>query len=303
LSLSILQTGGASFISQKGSSALCAIAASARKISMRFRPLIFLVDRLRLAKWIGARLGGNRFRKWTRHNPDRPFSDFYVGQVEATLKKGKGHPTLGNRGFTQTDPLAVEWTAETFSTRGEKQWDYYAKVTAVSPNDKCVDFGCGSLRIGQHAIRQLGAGNYWGLDVTDSFVETGLGLIDPMLLITKRPHFSIIDDNSIEVVRAWQPKAIFANAVVQHVPPRELPTFFQRIARIMAPGAVAAIVFIADADVTQVKAMSWAYPDEVLTSAVLEVDRKLKARCFPIEGGDSKTFHSGRRLLKMERTA
>lgn len=270
---------------------------------MRFRPLILLLDHIPPARWIGGLLGQFRFRKWKKDNPGRPFSDFYVDRVMATINKGKGHPTLGGRGFVRTSPLAVEWTSDNFASRGEKQWQYYAKVTNISPGDKCVDFGCGSLRIGQHAIRQLGAGNYWGMDVTDAFVKTGLELVDPALLESKHPHFSVIDDSSLEEVRAWQPQAIIANAVLQHVPPVELPTFFQRIARMMAPGAVAAIVFIADADVTQVKAMSWAYPDDVLVSAVLESDRKLKARCFPIDGDDSKTFHAGRRLLKIERPA
>lgn len=255
------------------------------------------------ARWVGARIGQRRFRSWKRRNPGRPFSDFYVDEVAATLDKGKGHPTLGARGFVPASPLAVEWTYESFASRGERQWNYYARVTALSPDARCVDFGCGSLRIGQHAIRQLYPGNYWGLDVTDAFVKTGLNLIDPALLETKRPNFSIIADDSIEVVRAWQPKALFANAVIQHVPPVELPTFFSRIARLMAPGAVAAIVFIADASVTQVKAMSWAYPDDVLMSAVLEADRKLKAKCLSLDGPDARAFHSGRRLLMIERPA
>ena len=71
----------------------------------------------------------------------------------------------------------------------------------------------------------------------------------------------------------------------------------------MTPGAVAAIVFIADASITQVKAMSWAYPDDVLVSAVLEADRKLKAKCLPLDGPDAKAFHPGRRLLRIERSA
>ena len=71
----------------------------------------------------------------------------------------------------------------------------------------------------------------------------------------------------------------------------------------MAPGAVAAIVFIADASITQVKAMSWAYPDDVLVSAVLEADRKLKAKCVPLDDSDAKAFHPGRRLLRIERPA
>lgn len=270
---------------------------------MRFRPLILLLERIPAARWVGARLGQRRFRSWKRRNPGRPFSDFYVDHVAATLEKGKGHPTLGRRGFVPASPLAVDWTSRNFSNRGERQWSYYARVTALSPDARCVDFGCGSLRIGQHAIRQLDPGNYWGLDVTDAFVKTGLDLIDPALLEAKRPHFSIIEDDSIESVRAWQPKALFANAVIQHVPPVELPTFFRRIARILAPGAVAAIVFIADASITQVKAMSWAYPDDVLESAALEADRKLKAKCLPLDGPDADAFHPGRRLLRIERPA
>jgi hypothetical protein len=270
---------------------------------MRLPPLRVLINRIPGARWVGSWLGEHRYRRWRRRNPQGDFSQFYVDHVLSSIGKGKGHPTLGTRGFTKTKPGAVSWTPESFAQRGCEQWAYYARVTNLATEDKCVDFGCGSLRVGQHAIRQLERGCYWGLDVTDAFVSTGLKLIEPSLLAEKQPHFAIIDDASIEQVAAWKPKALFANAVLQHVPPPELPTFFRRVGRLLAPGAIAAIVFIADSSITQVKAMSWAYPDDVLTSAVLESDRKLKARCFPIDPEDSKAFAPGRRLLKIERLA
>jgi hypothetical protein len=42
---------------------------------------------------------------------------------------------------------------------------------------RCVDFGCGSLRLGQHAIRYLDRSNYWGVDLTDSFIRAGIDLL------------------------------------------------------------------------------------------------------------------------------
>jgi SAM-dependent methyltransferase len=270
---------------------------------MRLFSLRILLNKIPGARLVGSWLGERRYRRWKRHNPEGDFSQFYVDHVLSATEKGKGHPTLGTRGFTKTKPGAVAWTPESFAQRGCEQWSYYSRVTNLTRHGKCVDFGCGSLRVGQHAIRQLERGCYWGLDVTDAFITSGLQLIDPSIISQKQPHFSVIEDSSIEQVRAWKPDAIFANAVLQHVPPPELPTFFRRIGRLLAPGAIAAIVFIADSSITQVKAMSWAYPDDVLTSAVLESDRKLKARCFPLDPEGANAFAPGRRLLKIERSA
>ncbi len=269
---------------------------------MRIRPLVLLLDRIAIARRIGGWLGELRFRAWKKRNPDKPFSQFYVDDVISRIGRGKGHPTLGSRGYVRANARTVSWTLESFAERGRDQWAYYSRVTGLSADKKCVDFGCGSLRVGQHAIRELEPGHYWGLDVTDAFVKTGMEMLDPALVKAKNPRFSVISEQSIDDVRGWEPQGIFANAVLQHVPPSELKPFFQRIARIMGPGAVAAIVFIADVDISRVKAMSWAYPDEVLTSAVLEADRKLKAKCLPIEGGDANAFKSGRRLLRIEKS-
>lgn len=270
---------------------------------MTLPSLRILLNRLPGASRVGAWLGERRFRAWKKRNPGRDFSHFYVDDVLARLRKGKGHPTLGRRGFLRQRAGTVTWTSESFSERGAAQWAYYSKVTGAGPGKTCVDFGCGSLRIGQHAFRDLQAGHYWGLDVTDAFINEGLALIDPALIVDKQPRFSIINDATLDDVRAWRPDCIFANAVVQHVPLGELKPFFGRIARIMAPGTIAAMVFIPGSSVRRVKATSWAYPDEVLTCAIAEVDRELEAECLAIEGDDASAFHQGRRLLRIRRAA
>jgi SAM-dependent methyltransferase len=252
---------------------------------------------------LSARYADWRFKRWKSRNPDRDFAEFYVDDVVAKINKGSGHPTLGAKGFRSGKNRSVEWDRKSFASRGADQWRYYARVTGLAPGKRCVDYGCGSLRVGQHAIRELNAGDYWGLDISDSFYESGRQLLDPDLIMAKSPRFSVIDDALLDHVRDWRCDAIFANAVIQHVPQSELHIFFKRIAKLVAPGAIAAIVFIGGTSIERVKAMSWAYPDDLLTDAVTDADDELEAECFPIEGEDAKAFNGKRRLLRIRRKA
>lgn len=54
--------------------------------------------------------------------------------------------------------------------------------------DVLVDYGCGTMRIGIHAVRYLGKGAYWGLDVSETQLEEARLRVGPRLLAKKRPH-------------------------------------------------------------------------------------------------------------------
>ena len=265
------------------------------------RRWVKILENVPPAVWIGGKIADRRFRQWRKSNPDRPFSQFYVDDVVAKTTRGSGHPTLGLKGFAGPLKGEISWDRAKFAARAREIWDFYAEAIEAKPGMRCVDYGCGSLRVGQHAMRALDPGNYWGLDVSDDFITSGLELVDPRLIEDKRPRLSVISDPTIAAVRAWKPHAIFSNAVLQHVPEPELPSFFRRIAAMMAPGSVAAINFVGRPKARRVKAMSWAYPDELLIAKVAEADAGLIAECSKIGAAHSKAFPDRRRLLILRR--
>ena len=260
-----------------------------------------ILESVPAAAWIGGKIADRRFERWRKFNPDRPFSQFYVDDVVAKTSRGSGHPTLGTKGFAGPLKGEVSWDRANFAARAREIWDFYAGVIEAKPGMRCVDYGCGSLRVGQHAMRMLDPGEYWGLDVSEDFITSGLDLVDPKLIEDKRPRLSVISDSTIAEVRAWKPHAIFSNAVLQHVPETELLSFFRRIAAMMGPGAVAAINFVNRPKVSRVKAMSWAYPDELLITKVKEADPGLIAECSMISAAHAKAFPDRRRLLLLRR--
>jgi SAM-dependent methyltransferase len=223
---------------------------------------------LKLASLPGVRavpiwFWNRRYRRWKRRNPDGTFADFYAADAEAKIRKGKSHATLGVRSWASGRAGPVEWDRSTFPTRGRENWQQIVEL-GLEPEMRCVDYGCGSLRLGQHAIRYLDPGNYWGIDVSDAFYTEGLKLLPPELVAEKRPRFGVIGDPLLAEIRAWAPDFLFANAVLQHVPPDELGLFFRRLAAMMVPASRAYILFVADSGVKRIKGMSWAYPSQLL---------------------------------------
>jgi hypothetical protein len=208
----------------------------------------------------------HQLKRWRVQHPGAPFANFYADRIEQKLSKGLGHTTLGGRGWQADDDAAVEWNRKSFAQRGLQPWNDIVAL-GLTPNMRCVDYGCGSLRLGQHVMRYLDVGNYYGIDVTDSFIKAGLDLIDPDLLRTKAPRFGTITGAILREIREWEPDFIFSNAVLQHVPPEELSLFFERLESMMAPHTRAFILYITGERLHRFDSMSWSYPGEYIRAA------------------------------------
>ena len=241
-----------------------------------------------------------RAAAWQRRNPGRPFSEFYVARVHRQMAAGRPHPTLGNRGYSSEIGSGVEWDRNSFAVRGLGAWFEYRRM-GVQPGMRCVDYGCGTLRVGQHAIRYLERGHYWGIDVTGSFMEQGKALLDAAMFEDKRPRLSLITDDLIDLLAVWQPHFIFSHTVVQHVPERELPVYFERLSRMMGPGSKAVIEFVGAPEVERFKAMSWAYPDETLAAVALAVDPHWSLSFEALPWADSQVRNKPRRFMVVTR--
>jgi hypothetical protein len=164
------------------------------------------------------------------------------------LAKGKPHRTLGGNLFHRE-----------FGTSGK---EFFSELVALGlkPNNLCVDYGCGTLRIGVHAIRYLEPGAYWGMDVSDFFLQQGRGLIGDVLWMEKRPQLRVILPNSIAEVAAHTPAMLFSHRVLFHVHPDELAEYVRNIMKIIGASGQAIITGKwSDQETFQHNEHSWAH--------------------------------------------
>lgn len=230
------------------------------------RKLKHLVGQLAAIRWLEGRITDFRYGRWKRVHPEESFAQFYAERVASKIAAGRHHKTLGPRAWRPGHGSGVKLDQTSFAERGRKNWSQILSF-GVTPRMRCVDYGCGSLRVGQHAIRYLDPGNYWGVDVAEVFIAEGLKLIDPELVEDRKPRFGTIDEGLLTRLRSWGPDFVFSNAVLVHVPPAELVLFFRRIDAIMKPGSEAVIIYIASDRTQRVKSMNWVYSEASLMEA------------------------------------
>ena len=165
------------------------------------------------------------YRAWRAANPASPFADFYVQESIDRIDESPSSylPGLGER---------PDW--------GERRADgILARLRAagLAPHHLCVDYGCGSLWVGEAVMSYLQPDRYIGLDLIDRFYTAALARLPPDLVETRRPVFHVISERSLDEVKARAPDFVFSTGVFLHVPPAEMDNFFARLTSIAAPGS------------------------------------------------------------------
>jgi SAM-dependent methyltransferase len=215
----------------------------------------------RLRMMLSATINHVRFWYWRQRNPGTSFSQFYADIIAARLNTGRGHHSLGKRQYSDSNRHGESWTIETFAERGRDQANMLLEL-GLQPTDRCIDYGCGSLRIGQQLIRLLPPGHYCGLDVTDRFFSDGLSLIDPALIARKQPRLAVIDEAVLAELAQDPADFLFSYAVLKHVPPAEVTAYFDEVTRLIGPNSLACIFFVTGARTMPAGSMSWVHAGE-----------------------------------------
>jgi len=199
-----------------------------------------------------------QFLLWKRKHPSADFKDYFLEIAHSDLARGLPHPTLGHN-----------LSGSAFPISGQKTFPSLARRYGVGPDDTCVDYGCGTLRVGIHAIRYLNPGRYWGMDISALFLTQGLELIGSELARTKRPNLRVISPATIAEATAAKPKFLFSVNVLLHVHPSELSEFMANILSIIR-GNGAAVVSgeWIEARSMQVARQSWIHAQADLREAV-----------------------------------
>lgn len=197
-----------------------------------------------------------RYYLWRALNPSRPYSDYYVDVVMRKIQSGRHHPAIGSEivaGSTSTELLD------------------FLLARGLKPTHCCVDYGCGSLRLGRFLIEFLEPGKYLGLDVTDQFYRMGASHLPEDLLAGKKPFLAVIDAASLAHARDAKPDFIASWHVLSKVPEQQLEDFFRKIIGMMGPNTKAFVHFPESNVRGKVSAMSWATPRQTLQATIKRI--------------------------------
>lgn len=113
------------------------------------------------------------------------------------------------------------------------------KKMGLKPNQKLLDVGCGSLRLGVHAIGYLDQENYYAIDCDREMVNAGINKeLAPAVKKQKRPRFTInkkFDLSEFEKVKfdfAW------AQSLWTHLPPTGIELCLKNVMRSLKAGGI-----------------------------------------------------------------
>ena len=190
-----------------------------------------------------------QFRVWREANPGRPLRDFYSESKRNELLQGRAQSTIG--GNLRNGDFYDAGRSEFTSLLG----------CGLRQDSRCVDYGCGTLRIGQHIIRYLERGAYWGVDIDFEFLSHARRLIGDELISDKEPNLRVISEHSLLEAAQANPDFIFSYKVIQHVHPDEL-TDYMRGFQLLVGTESKAFIFNAnwrDNDTFQYRPKGWAH--------------------------------------------
>ena len=200
-----------------------------------------------------------RFKRWQKKNPSKQFSDYFADIQKPGLLRARTHPTLGSN-----------LTGLAFGQSGIAEFNMLTR-NGLTEDTVCVDYGCGTLRIGVHVIKYLGWGAYWGLDIDEAFLDKGRELIGTRLYTEKAPHLRVISPASITEAAASKPTFLFSISVMIHVHPNELEQYFHNIMAIIGDSGRAIVSGKwSDGDTRLFSRVSWAHSMASIRGLVLE---------------------------------
>ena len=169
------------------------------------------------------------FKKWQRANPGKKFRDFFADTLQLKIEQDRKHNSLGRQLKTGE-----------FGEAGDR---FFRNIVdyGLSPEDVCVDYGCGTLRLGYHAMNYVQPGHYWGFEIADFLLEEGRNLIGETMYAEKRPNLRVITPEAVAEAAAAKPQLLFSVRVLKSVHPDELDEFLGNIVTIIGKSGKAVI--------------------------------------------------------------
>jgi SAM-dependent methyltransferase len=201
---------------------------------------------------------------WKLALPEEPFSAYYTYKTIKALKRDERHPSLGR----------IPKDQQEFDRSGEKYLNILIEA-GMQPHHRCLDYGCGALRVGRKLINYLEPGNYFGMDTVPDFFCRGLKAVGQVLLTEKMPLCAVISRESLAEGKAFSPDFVISTSVLQHVPPKEVRAYFPNILAILQPHTKALINYRNGPRVALRSKTSWVHPYTFLAEIVYSLGGRL----------------------------
>lgn len=189
-----------------------------------------------------------RYLSWRLSNPLAPYEDYYVHVVMRKVNRA-GHPAIG----PNSRPV-----------RAPTELLDFLKRYGLQPGDVAVDYGCGSLRLGEALIAYLDSGKYWGVDITSEFYEMGVQGLDADLVRSKAPKLGVIAPETLAKVRADKPRFVASWHVCSKVPEARLDSYIGNIVSLLSAGSTALVHFPESDERRQVSGLAWSSPRSLI---------------------------------------
>jgi hypothetical protein len=206
------------------------------------------------------------FRRWQKKNPGASFKQYFAEGIKDRLDDGKTRASLG-----------ATLKGGGFGELGKRNFELLLRGTyGLKPDDVCVDYGCGTLRMGVHVIKYLAPRHYVGLDIDQAMLDQGATLIGPELMAAKRPELAVISSASVAAAAAKKPSLLFSLKVLIHVYPAELEEYFGNILAIVGSSGKGVVTGKwSPGETFQTAKKSWAHSLPALQAIVASQGGKL----------------------------
>jgi hypothetical protein len=186
----------------------------------------------RLRGWLAQRREWRRrwrkrkkkYARWLAGHAGASYAQFYVEETRRQIDAGMMHQ--GN--------IGLDVDVDRMRKRARLMLEAF-KRAGCRPEHVVVDYGCGSLWIGEAFMDYLEPGNYVGLDVSDEFYAEALGRFPETYVAARRPMLRVISPDSLREVRERKPDFILSTSVLIHVPPEDVAGYFASLTSIAAP--------------------------------------------------------------------
>ena len=166
--------------------------------------------------------------RWRAANPGKTYGELYALTMGEQLDDGSMHRTVGPN------------VSDRSVRAGKRIFDEF-RGFGIEPQHVLVDYGCGSLRIGQHFVHYLDAGNFIGLELSAPALAAGKAVLGAAYE-AKLPTLALIDDEILAQVAARRPRWIICNAVVNHMAPEDHVIFLGNVVRLMTDPACTLLI-------------------------------------------------------------
>jgi len=229
-----------------------------------------------------------KFEEWRKQNPTKQFKDYFAEGVKPMIDRGKVHASLGGNLIEGSHGEVGQGFLRVLIARGLK------------PGDVCVDYGCGTLRLGVHVMKYLRAGAYWGMDVAEFLLEEGRALVGGDVLAERRPSLRVISPEAVAEAAACKPAMVFSAKVLLHVHPDELGEYLHNIMTMISTHGQAIILSKwNDGKTLQYGGKGWAHGLSVMQDMVAPWGGEiivLKQEAYRLDGFDTSVKHGTLRL-------